>query len=378
MTTPHERERSLEAWLRQIEPDTAPATDACLDAETAAAWADGALGRQALEQAQRHVGGCARCQALMRTLIQLDTSPVTSLVAPGDADQGWRRWLTWAVPLAATATALIAVVVWTQAPPAPASLATESPAPAMDVRGSGSDTQRDPVLQPPDAARLADQATQSPGTAMLRDGDLAAERAYPSFGAGAAASPQAQERAEQARLAKESTQPTRSADAANVQDAIAAPKEPLTAAPAPAPAAAGASASAAGSRPPQAALARRLEATAMALAEIRSPDPSARWRIAGSRVERTVDSGATWIIASIPSMVPIAGSAPSASVCWVVGRGGVVVRTTDGSRWTRLPFPNTADLVGVTATSADAATVTTADGRTFGTADGGATWTIGR
>jgi len=377
MTTPHERERSLEAWLRQIEPDTAPATDACLDAETAAAWADDALGRQALEQAQRHVGDCARCQALMRTLIQLEDSPATTLAAPGDAGQRWRRWLTWAVPLAATATALIAVVVWTQAPPATDSLATESPVPAMDVRGAGSDTQRDPVLQPPDAARLADQATQSRGTAMLRDWDLAAERAYPSSGAGAAAGPLAQERPEQARLAKESTQPTRSADAANVQDAIAAPKE-LTAAPAPAPAAAGASASAAGSRPPQAATAPRLEATEMAIAEIRSPDPSARWRIAGGRVERTVDSGATWTVAVVPSMVPIAGSAPSASVCWVVGRGGVVVRTTDGARWTRLPFPNTADLVGVTATSADAATVVAADGRVFGTADGGATWTTGR
>ncbi len=77
-------------------------------------------------------------------------------------------------------------------------------------------------------------------------------------------------------------------------------------------------------------------------------------------------------------MVPAAGSAPSASVCWVVGREGVVVRTTDGSRWTRLPFPNTADLVGVTASSADAATVVAADGRTFSTADGGATWTTGR
>ncbi len=162
MTTPHERERSLEAWLRQIEPDTAPATDACLDAETAAAWADGALGRQALEEAQRHVGGCARCQALMRTLIQLETSPATSLVAPGDAGHRWRRWLTWAVPLSATATTLIAVVVWTQAPPA-----SESPAASIDARGSGSDIQRDRVLQ-------------SPGTAMREDRDLAADRsAFP-------------------------------------------------------------------------------------------------------------------------------------------------------------------------------------------------------
>lgn len=360
MTTPHERERSLEAWLRQIAPDTAPATDACLDAETAAAWADNALESQALEEAQRHVGGCARCQALLRTLIELEASPEASIVAPGDARHGWRRWMTWAVPVAATATALIAVVVWTQTPPAP-----ESPVASMATRGSGSAMQSDQVLQPP-------------GTAALRDGDLAADRpALPSSSA-VEAGARAPERPEQARLAKELKQQTGIDTPAVALEAKAAFAESQTPAPAPAATAADSPAPAAASPPPQAAAALRLEAREVARPEIRSPDPSVAWRITGGRVERTVDSGATWTDAGVPSMVPAAGSAPSASVCWVVGRGGVVVRTTDGSRWTRLPFPNTADLVGVTASSADAASVVAADGRVFSTVDGGATWTTGR
>ena len=48
--------------------------------------------------------------------------------------------------------------------------------------------------------------------------------------------------------------------------------------------------------------------------------------------------------------------------------------TTDGERWTLLPFPLAVDLVAVEATSARIATVTTRDGRRFETLDAGLTW----
>jgi photosystem II stability/assembly factor-like uncharacterized protein len=61
-------------------------------------------------------------------------------------------------------------------------------------------------------------------------------------------------------------------------------------------------------------------------------------------------------------------------VCWVVGRGGVVLLSTDGRSWRRLAFPEPTDLSGVRARDARAASVSTADGRTFSTTDGGLTW----
>jgi hypothetical protein len=70
-----------------------------------------------------------------------------------------------------------------------------------------------------------------------------------------------------------------------------------------------------------------------------------------------------------------AGSAPSADVCWIVGRGGTVLRSTDRQTWQRLTFPVAVDLSSVNATDAQSATVGTVDGRTFSTADGGVTWT---
>ena len=108
-----------------------------------------------------------------------------------------------------------------------------------------------------------------------------------------------------------------------------------------------------------------------------SPDPSVRWRIAGSVVERSTDGGSTWETASIGVTADLtAGAAPSASVCWLVGRAGVVLLTTDGRTWRQVAFPEMTDLSGVHATDASGreASVSTADGRTFSTTDGGVTW----
>jgi hypothetical protein len=71
------------------------------------------------------------------------------------------------------------------------------------------------------------------------------------------------------------------------------------------------------------------------------------------------------------------GMAPSSSVCWIVGRGGAVFLTTDGARFTRLPFPEMVDLVSISATD-QTATVSTADGRSWTTTDQGQTWMTGR
>ena len=95
----------------------------------------------------------------------------------------------------------------------------------------------------------------------------------------------------------------------------------------------------------------------------------------GARVERTVDGGARWEAQPTGTTTELdAGAAPSRSICWMIGRGGVVLLSTDGQSWRRLPFPEATDLSGVRATDARAAEVTTADGRTFKTTDAGATW----
>ena len=110
--------------------------------------------------------------------------------------------------------------------------------------------------------------------------------------------------------------------------------------------------------------------------EILSPDRSSRWRPGvGGAVEYSSDGGATWQpLATGVSADLTAGASPSASVCWLVGRAGTVLLSTDGRRWQRVTFQEAVDLTAVSATDARTATVTTADGRRFTTADGGLTW----
>jgi photosystem II stability/assembly factor-like uncharacterized protein len=77
-----------------------------------------------------------------------------------------------------------------------------------------------------------------------------------------------------------------------------------------------------------------------------------------------------------PPATITAGVAPTPVVCWLAGRGGVVLHLVDSQRFERVSLPEPADIKSITATGALQATVTTVDGRVFVTADGGATWRL--
>jgi hypothetical protein len=71
----------------------------------------------------------------------------------------------------------------------------------------------------------------------------------------------------------------------------------------------------------------------------------------------------------------ITGWAPSATVCWVIGRSGTIIRTTDGGdHWELITTPTADNLRMVVASSAKDATITTERGQSFATSDGGASW----
>jgi hypothetical protein len=291
-------------------------SDSCLEAETLAAWTDGGLTRAELRTAQSHVADCARCQALVGAMARTGTA-VPSL----EAQPARRRWLAWAVPLTAAATAL---VIWTTAPrnastPVPAvaiapqperSRGSEPPAPAPVPETSSRKAQPTaPAAAPPSVtttARRDAPAAQAPETRELRDESKAAD--------GAPAAP-----------------PQESS-----KDVAAAAPQPFSTA-----------------------AAARVQA-----ANIAAPSPSIQDLC-----------GASWT--SAPPAVTtqlVAGSSPSANVCWIVGRLGVVLLTTDARTWRGISFPVMTDLSAVIAVDARTATVTAADGRVFATTDGGSTW----
>jgi len=128
-----DRDRLLEDALEQQlwAAGAAPPGDACLDAETIAAWMDGGLDLQAIAMAEAHASNCARCQALLGTAAR-----TTPAIAVTEA-QGAHLWRWWFAPLAATAAAVTVWMVVPQdrltAPPAPA---IESPAPESSLAKS--------------------------------------------------------------------------------------------------------------------------------------------------------------------------------------------------------------------------------------------------
>jgi hypothetical protein len=361
VTTPR-RDEALESYLRRAANRVAlPATEDCLDPETAAAWADDGLDANTRASLEVHVADCVRCQTLLATVLATEG---TTAETPATPVATTRRWMMWVAPLAAAAVLVIAAVVWSTTARQPVGTARQ-----MAAREGP-----------------AASAPASPDPAPALPAERPAERERPEVPPTATSSETTPGAEERRRDRSEPAAKTRAADAAAAdKSATAAPEAPVPSAPA-----ASGLAETLGVAPPSPPPARpeSLQRAPQVLADrvsqfaqsadIVSPDPSVRWRIRGALVEHSNDGGRTWTDAG-PGTVPglVAGFAPSAGVCWIVGRGGVVLVTSDNTSWMRHQLDPPVDLGGVVAQDARVATVTAVDGRTFSTADGGVTWTAG-
>ena len=303
---------------------------ACLDAGTLAAWADGALDARERASAEAHAADCGRCQALLAAMVK--TAP------PPSAAPFRTRLLWWLAPMVPVAAAL---VIWFAVPT------------------------RTALQQSQSAESIADQAAPPPAA-------NARAKSQPEFQAEARQSPPARE-----QDAARSDRKTSSAASTS------APAEPAAGAVAPvagaAPAAVPATPAAADSSLRREAMSApaRLNAFASSLdSVIVSSNPATRFRLLpGGGVQRSADGGATWrteVTGATETL--IAGTSPSPSVCWLIGRSGTVLLSTDGRSWRRLAFLEAADLQSVAATDSENATVTAVDGRALVTTDGGQTW----
>jgi hypothetical protein len=355
---PPAAEQSVHRLLtRALREEDAPYAGDCLDSETVAAWMDGALAADVRAAAESHAAGCARCQAVLSAMVR---------TAPPVARRSW--WpssltLKWLVPAAAAATAAalwIAVV-----PPATRPDATV-PSSEIDRVASTAPslTPPPPPAEPPAQTTppARDRAASAPALARRQDKELDT-RAIPKIQAPAMLEAR-RERSETAKskeafaadeAKQEKARPTPAA-AAPLVDAAAAPRVPGS------PALGGA---------------QGFRTGLTLLVEIVSPDPAFRWRTgAGGVVYRTADDGLTWTPQKIGTTTAdlTAGSSPSRDVCWLVGRGGTVLLSADGTTWQLRPFLEKVDLAAVSAMDAKTAMVITSDGRRFSTTDGGATW----
>jgi hypothetical protein len=346
-------ERVLTGALRARAADAA--SDACLDAETAAAWTDGALSREERSMAEAHAAGCARCQALLAALVR--TSP------PAPARSRFRvPTLAWVAPLTAAAAALI---VWMILPPRARLVPADRAASTTDVPTTPSAAP--PAASAPPAPQSLVAGTPAEPKREARSSEQRKQVRTPAFADGSRGSAAA---AAAAAPAAAPATPLPSAANKAAADTPASPVDQKAAGAAPGRAAAPLSALA------ETVLTQRLNSVQEQTLII-STTPRHRWLIAADGVVlRSIDGGSTWEAQRTGASVTLtAGASPAPSICWLVGPGGIVLLSTDGRSWQALPFPEKVDLVAVRATDDRSAAVTAAGGRTFSTTDRGVTWT---
>jgi len=344
-----DRDPSMERLLRRhLKADDAIAsTDACLTAETLAAWADGALTARERADVETHAADCVRCQALLAAMAK--TAPV------GDARPWWRRPLVgWLAPAAAVG---IALVLWAIVPNRRTFDVSQRPATVTSVAASSNSAPApSPAVAPQPAAQVPIEleARRAPKPAVARDRRVDAKRDE-SF---------ALEKREAAAARPEA-----------VEERVAAPAAAAAAPPA---TGAGAAAQARETMADRSTARSQMFAAKAAPSlgfVVMSPDPASRWRVSNGSVQRSTDAGSTWQPQTIEfSATLTAGAAPSPRVCWLVGRNGVVLLSIDGQSWHPVRSIAGADLVSVQAIDDKTATVTASDGRTFTTKDAGVTW----
>lgn len=320
-------EREQDRWLKTALGQAPAALSAdCLDTETLAAFADGALNAQSTAAVELHASSCSRCAAVLAAIERSSPAPV--------AMHAWTpaRVMRWMIPLTAAATA---VAIWIAVPDRPITSVvqdlktTSEPGPAREQAPV-------PVPAPiPGSASTAEPRTQKQNMAPTQNRQSeqqAADRVDQGFApeafrdmAGAGASPE---------IGPASPPPP----------PVAAPAKP-TAAPA----------TGAREEPPAAAL------SADTFAETAAP--TAQRKAFAAKVIATSES-----------------TAPNALFRWRVINSESIERSTDGGKtWTEaMPLPRDS-VRGLTITSIRAisdlhATVRLSNGSEFSTANGGMSW----
>ncbi len=316
----------------------------CPESETVAAYHERSLAGDERDGVERHLAGCAACREELAAIARASRDSAAVGAKP---ESGMRRWWTSA-PVGFAIAGAIAIVVAIGL--------------GRDYYNQESREQRQQL-----AMLSANRTTITAGQelhAMKRAS--VAKKAAESSNVAVPPSPPSQPA--QASLASRAVTPEQMQATGAASSAIPG------SGPATAPAIPGAAVGAAtGST-----LAQNQPSTFARLwrhTTVISPDGSVRWEFgSGGIIQRFGPGGMTAI--RVPGVTAdlLAGSAPSSAVCWIVGQGGVVLRTIDGFDWEKVNSPTSSDLIAVTASGPDAAVATARDSRRYATSDGGQTW----
>lgn len=389
----------------------------CPDPELLAAYHERALSPEESQAMQLHVTGCSRCQEVLAHLATSENLPLetaqrvgaesagaTPQTFPGQnvreitqdgvsaatlgSSRSHRQW-RWIAPAGAIAASLLVWIAYRET-----RLAYQAPAAAVHVAENRKEKETDMPVAAPPPSRAATSQQVSPKLAQ------APPAAQSANNLGRFDSLKARTRNETKTLERDASNISPDLQSGDMSAAIpaedaaklpyvtqeenkkmsassrqpAAPQAPSVSAAAPAGAA---------RETVEVSSALRSDAMAYRLAKnksavIVSPKPAIQWRVGAEGViEYSSTAGRKWQqqVSGVTEEL-LSGFAPQKNVCWVVGRSGTILLTTDsGVTWHKIPSPTDNDLGVVHATDALHATIWELAGRKrFETADGGETW----
>lgn len=297
MASGREQNRWLERMLRRRSADVsaAAASGACLDAETLAAWADGALNVKELAAAEIHASSCSRCTALLVAIER--TAPTVSVESHSKG-----RVFRWLVPLAAGA---MAIAIWVAIP--------EQQVTPVVREEAGSSVLTPPPLPTQPAAPAPPEAPQS--MVEQKQAPSARERAGNLSDSARSTPPEARKERDVAKGITVAGERPR-----------AAPAPPIAPAPP-------ASTDAFSERVAATAQRRALnETVTVAVQGISATDPLIQWRsLTGVEIERSTDGGQNWTKTAVNPPGPVVTiQVINALNATVTTSDGKAFSTTDG------------------------------------------------
>jgi hypothetical protein len=338
MSRAENRADEIDAILaRALRAADSPARPDCPDAALLAAWFDKSLVRGGAERVESHLGECPRCQGIVAAMARAESA---AAAAPEAAQRPrWRILFEMRFLAPAVAGAFALVTLATVFHRRFGAYRNAQPVAALQTFQESAAAARTRILAKNEAAPPR-QAMELQTEAMP-----AAPRAA-AAGAGAAGAPGAEMPGGATGATRYAGKSVTQLKAQGAREA-AAPQEPTMQTP----------------------------------IAVKSPDGSATWHV-GTKgfISIVATEGGHFLVGRQDSGVKtdlLGGSAVSSKVCWVVGRAGTILLTTDGgNHWVRVQSPIGTDIAGVAAHSAQSATIRTEAGLQFSTTDGGETWKL--
>ena len=330
----------------------------CPGFDLIAAYYEGRLAQTEVSLQEKHLARCISCQSQVATLARVDESAASPRRESPRSESRLPVWSVLGLGLAAAAGIAIVSMSRTRHPSPPGAQMRETPlALAILPETPAPSSIQAPKSGPGETAGSAIAALAGPAFPLAPSPKPAEGHPRLSIGAAKIAAAQPPQRGSKTGGEEQPTKSTEDGTKVGMNEAWAPVRAEHSV--------------------DEEEEARNQATLALPRFELSSPGESAYWRVGIDGSIAWSEDGDHWELQRQGDGVSIeSGMATDAFVCWLVGAKGTILRSADGTTWSRVASPTTDNLIGVSVRNADVATITTSGGKRFQTTNGGRDWNL--